>query len=114
MKPAQNFAPELLLKAQGSGLGMKAAIFDVDGVLTDGRLFIGEQGDKELLHHVLLAHYAFFHLPFDQVHERTGLLDAVIERTDALGSDTGGSGRDRGRFHGVRFSGRAREFGTQM
>jgi hypothetical protein len=32
MKPAQNFAPELLLKAQGSGLGMKAAIFDVDGV----------------------------------------------------------------------------------
>jgi 3-deoxy-D-manno-octulosonate 8-phosphate phosphatase (KDO 8-P phosphatase) len=39
------FAPELLLRAQGSGLGMKAAIFDVDGVLTDGRLYIGEHGE---------------------------------------------------------------------
>jgi len=35
----------LLLLAQGRGLGMKAAIFDVDGVLTDGRLYIGEQGE---------------------------------------------------------------------
>jgi 3-deoxy-D-manno-octulosonate 8-phosphate phosphatase (KDO 8-P phosphatase) len=35
----------LLLAAQGSGLGMKAAIFDVDGVLTDGRIYIGEQGE---------------------------------------------------------------------
>ncbi|MBK8862972.1 MAG: HAD hydrolase family protein [Betaproteobacteria bacterium] len=29
----------------GPGLGMKAAIFDVDGVLTDGRIYIGEQGE---------------------------------------------------------------------
>ena len=36
--PRLNFPPELLLKAQGTGFGMKAAIFDVDGVLTDGRL----------------------------------------------------------------------------
>jgi 3-deoxy-D-manno-octulosonate 8-phosphate phosphatase (KDO 8-P phosphatase) len=45
--PALNFAPELLLRAQGGGtaLGLKAAIFDVDGVLTDGRLYIGEQGE---------------------------------------------------------------------
>jgi 3-deoxy-D-manno-octulosonate 8-phosphate phosphatase (KDO 8-P phosphatase) len=43
---ALTFAPELLLKAQGSGLGLKAAIFDVDGVLTDGRLFIGENGES--------------------------------------------------------------------
>jgi 3-deoxy-D-manno-octulosonate 8-phosphate phosphatase (KDO 8-P phosphatase) len=43
---ALNFPPELLLKAQGSGLGVKAAIFDVDGVLTDGRLFIGENGES--------------------------------------------------------------------
>jgi 3-deoxy-D-manno-octulosonate 8-phosphate phosphatase (KDO 8-P phosphatase) len=42
---ALSFAPELLLRAQGPGLGMKAAIFDVDGVLTDGRLYIGEQGE---------------------------------------------------------------------
>jgi 3-deoxy-D-manno-octulosonate 8-phosphate phosphatase (KDO 8-P phosphatase) len=42
---AARFAPELLLRAQGRGLGMKAAIFDVDGVLTDGRLYIGEHGE---------------------------------------------------------------------
>src|SRR3982751_895407 len=45
LTPALRFPPELLLKAQGTGLGLKAAIFDVDGVLTDGRLFIGEQGE---------------------------------------------------------------------
>jgi 3-deoxy-D-manno-octulosonate 8-phosphate phosphatase (KDO 8-P phosphatase) len=45
LTPALNFAPELLLQAQGPNLGMKAAIFDVDGVLTDGRLFIGESGE---------------------------------------------------------------------
>jgi 3-deoxy-D-manno-octulosonate 8-phosphate phosphatase (KDO 8-P phosphatase) len=46
MVPALTFAPEVLLKAQGRGLGLKAAIFDVDGVLTDGRLFIGERGES--------------------------------------------------------------------
>jgi len=44
--PALTFPPELLLKAQGRDLGLKAAIFDVDGVLTDGRLFIGEHGES--------------------------------------------------------------------
>jgi len=43
---APGFAPELLLRAQGSGLGLKAAIFDVDGVLTDGRIYIGEHGES--------------------------------------------------------------------
>jgi 3-deoxy-D-manno-octulosonate 8-phosphate phosphatase (KDO 8-P phosphatase) len=43
--PPPRFAPELLLRAQGTGLGMKAAIIDVDGVLTDGRLYIGEHGE---------------------------------------------------------------------
>ncbi len=43
--PALSFPPELLLRAQGSGLGMQAAIFDVDGVLTDGRIYIGEHGE---------------------------------------------------------------------
>lgn len=42
---ACGFPPDLLLRAQGSGLGLKAAIFDVDGVLTDGRLYIGEHGE---------------------------------------------------------------------
>jgi 3-deoxy-D-manno-octulosonate 8-phosphate phosphatase (KDO 8-P phosphatase) len=45
VSPALQFAPELLLQAQGSGLGMKAAIFDVDGCLTDGRIYIGEHGE---------------------------------------------------------------------
>ncbi len=40
-RPALNFDPELLLRAQG----VRAAIFDVDGVLTDGRLYIGEHGE---------------------------------------------------------------------
>ncbi|MGM9516655.1 KdsC family phosphatase [Roseateles sp. DB2] len=44
--PALSFPPELLLKAQGDGLGLKAAIFDVDGVLTDGRIYIGEGGES--------------------------------------------------------------------
>ena len=45
MKATLRFAPELLLRAQGAGLGLKAAIFDVDGVLTDGRIYIGEHGE---------------------------------------------------------------------
>jgi 3-deoxy-D-manno-octulosonate 8-phosphate phosphatase (KDO 8-P phosphatase) len=45
MAPALSFPPALLLRAQGAGLGLKAAIFDVDGVLTDGRLYIGEHGE---------------------------------------------------------------------
>ena len=39
--PALSFPPELLLLAQP----VRAAIFDVDGVLTDGRIYIGEQGE---------------------------------------------------------------------
>jgi 3-deoxy-D-manno-octulosonate 8-phosphate phosphatase (KDO 8-P phosphatase) len=42
LRPALAFAPELLLKAQG----IRAAIFDVDGVLTDGRIYIGEHGEE--------------------------------------------------------------------
>ena len=40
--PTLAFPPELLLRAQG----VRAAIFDVDGVLTDGRLYIGEHGEQ--------------------------------------------------------------------
>jgi 3-deoxy-D-manno-octulosonate 8-phosphate phosphatase (KDO 8-P phosphatase) len=43
--PALTFPPELLLRAMGPGLGMKAAVFDVDGVLTDGRIYVGEHGE---------------------------------------------------------------------
>jgi 3-deoxy-D-manno-octulosonate 8-phosphate phosphatase (KDO 8-P phosphatase) len=53
---ALSFAPELLLKAQGRGLGIKAAIFDVDGVLTDGSLYIGEHGEAFKAFHALDGH----------------------------------------------------------
>jgi 3-deoxy-D-manno-octulosonate 8-phosphate phosphatase (KDO 8-P phosphatase) len=53
---ALNFPPELLLRAQGAGLGLKAAIFDVDGVLTDGTLYIGEHGETVKAFHVLDGH----------------------------------------------------------
>ncbi len=54
--PTLHFAPELLLLAQGSGLGMRCAIFDVDGVLTDGRLYIGEHGETVKAFHALDGH----------------------------------------------------------
>jgi len=53
---ALSFPPELLLQAQGRGFGVKAAIFDVDGVLTDGRLFIGEHGESFKAFSVLDGH----------------------------------------------------------
>jgi len=39
------FPPEVLIQAQGAGSGIKAAIFDVDGVLTDGTIWITENGE---------------------------------------------------------------------
>jgi 3-deoxy-D-manno-octulosonate 8-phosphate phosphatase (KDO 8-P phosphatase) len=56
--PALRFAPELLLAAQGRGpgIGLKAAIFDVDGVLTDGRLYIGADGEVFKAFHALDGH----------------------------------------------------------
>ena len=50
------FRPETLLRAQGAGLGLKAAIFDVDGVLTDGQLFISGQGEDFKAFHALDGH----------------------------------------------------------
>jgi 3-deoxy-D-manno-octulosonate 8-phosphate phosphatase (KDO 8-P phosphatase) len=45
IEPVLAFAPELLLAARGPGNGIRAAIFDVDGVLTDGRLVVGPDGE---------------------------------------------------------------------
>ena len=42
LQPVLQHPPELLLKAQG----IRWAIFDVDGVLTDGRIYIGERGEE--------------------------------------------------------------------
>ena len=41
MAPALHYAPELVLQAQG----VRAAIFDVDGVLTDGSIYMNEHGE---------------------------------------------------------------------
>jgi 3-deoxy-D-manno-octulosonate 8-phosphate phosphatase (KDO 8-P phosphatase) len=41
------------MSVPGTALGLKAAIFDVDGVLTDGRLYIGEQGEAFKAFHTL-------------------------------------------------------------
>ena len=54
--PALTFPPELLLRAQGPTLGMKAAIFDVDGVLTDGTLYVGADGETMKPFSVLDGH----------------------------------------------------------
>jgi len=56
MSPALSFPPALLLQAQGPALGMKAAIFDVDGVLTDGRIYIGEDGETVKAFNTLDGH----------------------------------------------------------
>ncbi len=53
---APRFDPEVLLRAQGRGLGVKAALFDVDGVLTDGTLYIGEHGETFKAFSVLDGH----------------------------------------------------------
>lgn len=42
LQPALMHPPELLLQAQG----IRWAIFDVDGVLTDGRLYLSERGEE--------------------------------------------------------------------
>jgi len=47
--PALSFPPELLLAAQG----VKVAFFDVDGVLTDGGLYLSEAGETLKRFHIL-------------------------------------------------------------
>jgi 3-deoxy-D-manno-octulosonate 8-phosphate phosphatase (KDO 8-P phosphatase) len=49
MAPRQNFPPELLLAAQG----VRVAFFDVDGVLTDGGLYLSDQGETLKRFHIL-------------------------------------------------------------
>src|SRR3954466_8934811 len=47
--PALNFPPPLLLAAQG----VKVAFFDVDGVLTDGGLYLSAEGEALKRFHIL-------------------------------------------------------------
>jgi 3-deoxy-D-manno-octulosonate 8-phosphate phosphatase (KDO 8-P phosphatase) len=49
MGPVLTFPPELLLAAQG----VRVAFFDVDGVLTDGGLYLSEAGESLKRFHIL-------------------------------------------------------------
>lgn len=55
--PSPRFAPATVAAAQaGQATGVRAAIFDVDGVLTDGRLWISEAGETVKAFHALDGH----------------------------------------------------------
>ena len=70
--PALHFAPELLLKAQG----IKVAFFDVDGVLTDGSLYLSEQGETLKRFNTLDGHGL-------KLLQKAGITPAVITGRDS-------------------------------
>ena len=72
MLPALNFAPELLLKAQG----VRVAFFDIDGVLTDGGLYLSEQGETLKRFNTLDGHGL-------KLLQRAGITPAVITGRDS-------------------------------
>jgi 3-deoxy-D-manno-octulosonate 8-phosphate phosphatase (KDO 8-P phosphatase) len=74
--PRLQVEPEVLLRAQGGASGMRAAIFDVDGVLTDGRLFISEQGETLKAFHSQDGHGL-------KLLARGGILPIVITGRDS-------------------------------
>ncbi|MGB4117866.1 MAG: HAD hydrolase family protein [Polaromonas sp.] len=73
MKMALNFSPELLLKAQG----IKVAFFDVDGVLTDGGLYMSEHGETLKRFNTLDGHGL-------KMLQKAGITPAVITGRDSL------------------------------
>jgi 3-deoxy-D-manno-octulosonate 8-phosphate phosphatase (KDO 8-P phosphatase) len=71
--PSLNFPPELLLKAQG----IKVAFFDVDGVLTDGGLYMSEHGETLKRFNTLDGHGL-------KLLQKAGITPAVITGRDSL------------------------------
>lgn len=69
---ALNFPPELLLKAQG----IKVVFFDVDGVLTDGGLYMSEQGETLKRFNTLDGHGM-------KLLQKAGITPAVITGRDS-------------------------------
>jgi 3-deoxy-D-manno-octulosonate 8-phosphate phosphatase (KDO 8-P phosphatase) len=67
-----NFPPELLLKAQN----IKVAFFDVDGVLTDGGLYMSEQGETLKRFNTLDGHGL-------KLLQQAGITPAVITGRDS-------------------------------
>ena len=72
MSPTLNFAPELLLKAQG----IRLVFLDVDGVLTDGGLYFGETGETIKRFNTLDGHGL-------KLLARAGIAAAVITGRDS-------------------------------
>ncbi|MDZ4400541.1 KdsC family phosphatase [Hydrogenophaga sp.] len=72
LRPALNFAPELLLQAQG----IRVVFFDVDGVLTDGGLYFSETGETLKRFHTLDGHGI-------KLLQRAGITPAVVTGRDS-------------------------------
>ena len=70
--PTLTFTPELLLQAQE----VRVAFFDVDGVLTDGGLYITEQGETIKRFHTLDGHGL-------KLLQQAGITPAVITGRDS-------------------------------
>lgn len=73
LRPALNFDPELLLRAQP----VRVVFFDVDGVLTDGGLYFSEAGETLKRFHTLDGH------GIKQL-QRAGITPAVVSGRDSL------------------------------
>lgn len=71
-RPVQHFAPELLLRAQP----VKVLLLDVDGVLTDGRLYFTEAGETIKRFHTLDGHGI-------KLLQRAGVTPAVVTGRDS-------------------------------
>ncbi len=71
-RPAQSFDPALLLRAQA----VRMLLLDVDGVLTDGRLFFGAEGEVLKAFHTLDGHGI-------KLIAAAGIVPAVISGRDS-------------------------------
>ena len=72
MTPALSFAPELLLAAQG----IRVAFFDIDGVMTDGSIYLTEAGETIKRFHTLDG----FGI---KLLQRAGITPAVVTGRDS-------------------------------
>jgi 3-deoxy-D-manno-octulosonate 8-phosphate phosphatase (KDO 8-P phosphatase) len=72
MTPTLNFAPELLLQAQG----IRVVFLDVDGVLTDGGLYFSEAGESLKRFNTLDGHGL-------KLLQRAGITPVVITGRDS-------------------------------
>ncbi len=72
LRPVLEFPPTLLLRAQA----VRVVFFDVDGVLTDGGVYIGEAGETVKRFHTLDGHGI-------KLLQRAGITPAVISGRDS-------------------------------